>query len=84
MHFNDSEGEFGSNRDRHLLIGDGHIGVEPFAWLLRDPRLRDIPLVLETPQARTDIPDDDDSPDANDVRMIALIRQLVMESEGSA
>lgn len=35
---NDSEGALGSNRDRHMLIGEGQIGSEPFQWLLRDSR----------------------------------------------
>src|SRR5687768_4852178 len=38
FHLNDSEGPLGSNRDRHMLIGEGLIGVEPFRWLLRDRR----------------------------------------------
>ena len=37
FHLNDSEGELGSNKDRHVLIGDGRIGVEPFRWLLARP-----------------------------------------------
>ena len=36
FHLNDSEGALGSNKDRHVLIGDGQIGVEPFRWLLDD------------------------------------------------
>ena len=38
FHLNDSEGELGSNKDRHVLIGDGHIGKEPFGWLMQDRR----------------------------------------------
>ncbi|MGK2963973.1 MAG: deoxyribonuclease IV, partial [Gemmatimonadaceae bacterium] len=37
FHLNDSADALGSNRDRHVLIGDGLIGVEPFRWLLADP-----------------------------------------------
>ncbi|MBA3969706.1 MAG: deoxyribonuclease IV, partial [Gemmatimonadetes bacterium] len=51
FHLNDSEGALGSNRDRHMLIGEGQIGSEPFQWLLRDSRSRGIPLILETPHA---------------------------------
>ncbi len=51
IHLNDSEGALGSNKDRHMLIGDGQIGVEPFRALLMDRRSRGIPLILETPQA---------------------------------
>ena len=76
FHLNDSEGALGSNRDRHVLIGEGRIGVEPFRWLLRDPRTRGIPLILETPQQNYDIADDDLSPDPYDVRMLALLRDL--------
>jgi deoxyribonuclease IV len=73
FHLNDSEGAFGSNRDRHVLIGDGTIGLEPFRWLLEDRRALDIPLVLETPQQNPAIADDDASADPYDVRMMALL-----------
>jgi deoxyribonuclease-4 len=76
FHLNDSEGALGSNKDRHMLIGDGAIGVEPFRWLLADPRTRGVPLVLETPQLNMDIGDDDDAPDPYDVQMMALLEQL--------
>jgi deoxyribonuclease-4 len=76
FHLNDSEGALGSNKDRHLLIGDGAIGVEPFRWLLADPRTRGVPLILETPQLNMDIGDDDDAPDPYDVQMMALLEQL--------
>jgi len=77
MHLNDSEGDFGSNRDRHALLGKGKIGVEPFRWLLRDPRTQDIPLILETPQANPGIGEKDASADPWDVEMIELLHSLV-------
>ena len=73
FHLNDSEGALGSNKDRHVLIGDGLIGVEPFRWLLQDARSNDVPLILETPQKNYDIDDDDPSPDPYDVRMMELL-----------
>jgi deoxyribonuclease-4 len=73
FHLNDSEGEFGSNRDRHVLIGEGTIGVEPFRWLLEDRRARDIPLILETPQQNPAIDENDASPDPWDVKMMELL-----------
>lgn len=76
FHLNDSEGALGSNRDRHVLIGSGHIGVEPFRWLLADPRSRDIPLILETPQQNMEIPGDDLTPDPYDVQMMQLLGTL--------
>jgi len=76
FHLNDSEGAFGSNRDRHMLLGEGQIGVDPFGWLLADPRSRGVPLILETPHAVDEPADDDDTPDAYDVRMMQLLTQL--------
>lgn len=76
FHLNDSEGALGSNRDRHVLIGDGQIGIEPFQWLVEDPRSRGIPMILETPQQNYDIPTDDDTPDPYDVRMMELLRRF--------
>jgi deoxyribonuclease IV len=76
FHLNDSAGDRGSNRDRHALIGDGKIGAAPFGWLLRDPRSRAVPLVLETPQLNMEIADEDDAPDPYDVQMMVLLREL--------
>jgi deoxyribonuclease-4 len=73
FHLNDSEGELGSNKDRHVLIGDGRIGMQPFEWLVQDPRSSGIPLILETPQQNYDIAEDDDSPDPYDVKMMKLL-----------
>jgi len=74
FHLNDSADALGSNKDRHVLIGDGQIGVETFRWLLKDPRSKDIPLVLETPQKNYDIADDDPTPDPYDVKMMELLQ----------
>ena len=59
FHLNDSEGALGSNKDRHMLIGEGKIGAEPFRWLLADRRSAGVPLILETPQERPDVAEDD-------------------------
>lgn len=82
LHLNDSEGALGSNRDRHTLLGDGKIGVEPFRWLLQDPRSRGVPLILETPQQNPEIAEDDPSPDPWDVQMMELLRGLLNEAKG--
>jgi deoxyribonuclease IV len=73
FHLNDSESELGSNKDRHVLIGDGRIGKEPFEWLMHDRRTSGIPLILETPQKNYDIGDDDASPDPYDVKMMKML-----------
>jgi deoxyribonuclease-4 len=49
FHLNDSAVPFGSHRDRHALIGRGHIGPEAFIRIVTDPRTREIPMFLETP-----------------------------------
>ncbi len=76
FHLNDSEGALASNKDRHMLIGDGKIGAEAFGWLLADRRTRGVPLILETPQLNTEIAEDDDTPDPYDVQMIELLGRL--------
>jgi endonuclease IV len=76
FHLNDSEGALGSNRDRHALIGEGQIGIEAFDWLLSDHRSKNVPLILETPQANPDIADDDDSPDSNDLLCMERLKAL--------
>ena len=76
FHLNDSEGALGSNKDRHVLIGEGQIGLEPFRWLMHDARSANVPLILETPQQRYDIAEDDTSADPWDVRMVGLLAGL--------
>jgi deoxyribonuclease IV len=76
FHLNDSEGDLGSNRDRHMLLGKGRIGIEPFRWLLADPRSVGVPLILETPEINTEVDRDDARPDPWDAEMLALLRQL--------
>lgn len=49
MHINDSKKELGSRVDRHDSIGEGFIGNDLFEWIMNDPRLDGIPLILETP-----------------------------------
>ena len=49
LHLNDSRDERGSNRDRHANIGTGEIGRAGFRAFLGEPRLQDLPAVLETP-----------------------------------
>lgn len=49
VHLNDSVYEGGSGKDRHAIIGTGHIGAERFRQCLRTFSGLDLPLVLETP-----------------------------------
>ena len=77
FHLNDSKHPFASNKDRHALIGEGEIGLEPFRWLLADPRTEGISLVLETPHQRDEVAEEDASADPFDVKMMVLLATLL-------
>ncbi|HUX51449.1 MAG TPA: deoxyribonuclease IV [Spirochaetia bacterium] len=48
IHLNDAKVELGSRKDRHHSIGRGTLGFEAFRLLVNDPRLEEIPFILET------------------------------------
>lgn len=48
-HCNDAKAARGSKLDRHQHIGQGSIGLEPFRWLLNDPRTAQAAFIAETP-----------------------------------
>ncbi len=50
IHMNDAKKELGSRVDRHEELGEGMLGIEPFALLARDPRFARTVGVLETPE----------------------------------
>lgn len=56
IHANDSKSAFNSHVDRHEHIGKGQIGAEAFGRIVRNPKLRSIPFICETP---VDKPGDD-------------------------
>ncbi len=49
LHCNDSVTPLGSNRDRHVNLGDGEIGKRGMAAFLSEPRFEGMPNVLEGP-----------------------------------
>ena len=49
LHLNDSMNPLGNHKDRHQKIGQGYIGQDAFARIVRHPALRGLPMVLETP-----------------------------------
>lgn len=49
VHINDSKNEFNSHKDRHELIGQGHIGSEALKRVATHPALQGKPFILETP-----------------------------------
>ncbi len=52
IHVNDSKTDRGSRVDRHEHIGKGRIGLDLFRFIMRSPRFREIPKVLETPKGK--------------------------------
>ncbi|MEA1961610.1 MAG: deoxyribonuclease IV [Bacillota bacterium] len=49
VHLNDSMHPLGSNKDRHAAIGEGTIGFEAIRNVIRHPKLKHLPFLLETP-----------------------------------
>lgn len=49
IHINDSKKELGTRVDRHDSIGKGLMTMDLFSFLVNDPRLDDLPMILETP-----------------------------------
>ncbi len=49
MHINDSKKELATRVDRHDNLGKGVMGMDMFSFIVNDPRLDDLPLILETP-----------------------------------
>lgn len=68
FHLNDSQKDLGSRVDRHTHIGQGKLGLPAFALLVNDPRLRDIPMIIETPKSESLI---------EDIENLTLLRSLV-------
>jgi len=50
VHLNDSARPRGSRVDRHAHIGRGAIGLDGFRYLVNDPHLCHLPMVIETPK----------------------------------
>lgn len=53
LHLNDSKNPLGSHKDRHEKIGEGFLGLDTFARIVRHPQIRGLPLCLETPNELT-------------------------------
>ena len=60
FHLNDSKRPLGSRVDRHThpAFGRGEVGLDAFRTIMRDPRFKHIPKILETPK--------DQAPDGRD------------------
>ena len=49
IHLNDSMNPMGSHKDRHEKIGKGYIGIDAINKIINNPRLKNLPFILETP-----------------------------------
>lgn len=49
MHINDSKKELASRVDRHDSLGKGIMNMDLFTFIMNDPRMDNLPLILETP-----------------------------------
>ncbi len=67
IHLNDSLMPPGSRRDRHTHIGRGYIGKKGMRSLLREPRLRELAAIMETPK-------EDDTDDVMNMRLARRLR----------
>lgn len=70
FHMNDSKREFGSKKDRHEALGEGEIGLEAFRNIVNDPKLKKVPMILETPKEEDGL---------EDVRNLKILRGLVKQ-----
>jgi len=70
-HCNDAKAAQGSKLDRHEHIGEGTMGLEPFRWLLNDPRFAHCAFIAETP---VDEPGDEG-------RNVSALRRLLKRAE---
>ena len=70
IHLNDSVKGCGSRIDRHAAIGYGAIGKEAFGFIVNDPRLAGLPMILETPKGEVEI--DGKTEDWDDVNLRTL------------
>ena len=66
IHLNDAAGELGCHHDRHDHIGRGHIGLAGMKRIINHPKLKNIPMILETPKTTQD----------SDKENLALVRKL--------
>lgn len=49
IHLNDSKSDLGSRIDRHENLGQGKIGLDALREFINNPKLKHIPVILETP-----------------------------------
>lgn len=58
LHINDSRDEFGSGRDRHENLGKGKLGLTGLRAYVNHPKLKQLPMIIETPGFKQQGPDE--------------------------
>ena len=53
IHLNDSKMDLASNKDRHADLGKGKLGEKTIRKILKHPKLKNMPFILETPALKT-------------------------------
>jgi deoxyribonuclease-4 len=66
IHLNDSKNPIAAHKDRHELLGEGHIGSGALSAVITHPLLQGKPFILETP-----------NDDAGYAREIAWVRSVM-------
>ena len=67
IHCNDSKVDLGSHIDRHENIGNGKTGIKGFEAILKEPKLKDLDFILETPPNK----------DKNDLEVLKKLRNNI-------
>ena len=70
IHMNDSMNPFDSHKDRHEKIGEGQIGLSAMERIINHPKLKGLPVILETP-----------NDDAGWAKEIALLKSLYRQED---
>jgi len=79
VHANDSKEGLGSRLDRHEHIGEGKIGLQGFRNVVNDPRLAEVPVILETPKQRDKKRGEEDGNGSMDRENLRRLRSLVLK-----
>ena len=54
IHINDSPYPLGAKKDRHANLGEGTLGTEGIKKFINHPKLKDITVILETPNVKSE------------------------------
>ncbi|CAK7892155.1 apurinic-apyrimidinic endonuclease 1 [[Candida] anglica] len=75
IHLNDSKAPLGANRDLHQKLGLGFLGLETFRLIANFDKLKNIPIVLETPS------DNDDTLYGHEIKLLEWLQGKEINDE---